>query len=173
MPIDELVEIIQGACAWPDSKEAAEVAFLGSLGERYPKTALDSVKLRAPQMSGDGSVPFAAYIHPTNPDSSAYAGMSIAIFPGSADDRRCLLTFVVGTAGLAPDDEILGRPGHARKVQAVCSWINSEFGKGRFIAWAKHDPARIDESIPNDVTSLRSEERRVGKECRSRWSPYH
>ena len=25
----------------------------------------------------------------------------------------------------------------------------------------------------NDVTLLRSEERRVGKECRSRWSPYH
>ena len=24
-----------------------------------------------------------------------------------------------------------------------------------------------------DVTILRSEERRVGKECRSRWSPYH
>ena len=23
------------------------------------------------------------------------------------------------------------------------------------------------------VMSLRSEERRVGKECRSRWSPYH
>ena len=24
-----------------------------------------------------------------------------------------------------------------------------------------------------DVDQLRSEERRVGKECRSRWSPYH
>ena len=24
-----------------------------------------------------------------------------------------------------------------------------------------------------DVTETRSEERRVGKECRSRWSPYH
>ena len=24
-----------------------------------------------------------------------------------------------------------------------------------------------------DATRLRSEERRVGKECRSRWSPYH
>src|SRR5256885_15570489 len=24
-----------------------------------------------------------------------------------------------------------------------------------------------------EITSLRSEERRVGKECRSRWSPYH
>ena len=26
---------------------------------------------------------------------------------------------------------------------------------------------------PADVMSKRSEERRVGKECRSRWSPYH
>ena len=25
----------------------------------------------------------------------------------------------------------------------------------------------------NDLITLRSEERRVGKECRSRWSPYH
>ena len=25
----------------------------------------------------------------------------------------------------------------------------------------------------NDAKRLRSEERRVGKECRSRWSPYH
>ena len=24
-----------------------------------------------------------------------------------------------------------------------------------------------------DILSMRSEERRVGKECRSRWSPYH
>ena len=25
----------------------------------------------------------------------------------------------------------------------------------------------------NEITKRRSEERRVGKECRSRWSPYH
>ncbi len=25
----------------------------------------------------------------------------------------------------------------------------------------------------NEVSIVRSEERRVGKECRSRWSPYH
>ena len=25
----------------------------------------------------------------------------------------------------------------------------------------------------HDISVLRSEERRVGKECRSRWSPYH
>ena len=28
-------------------------------------------------------------------------------------------------------------------------------------------------SLKGKVRSLRSEERRVGKECRSRWSPYH
>ena len=28
-------------------------------------------------------------------------------------------------------------------------------------------------TAPNDFALTRSEERRVGKECRSRWSPYH
>ena len=43
-------------------------------------------------------------------------------------------------------------------------------------------PHRIGEKVPNaiyveaplnQVDVFRSEERRVGKECRSRWSPYH
>ena len=29
------------------------------------------------------------------------------------------------------------------------------------------------EELKNKQTEMRSEERRVGKECRSRWSPYH
>ena len=29
------------------------------------------------------------------------------------------------------------------------------------------------DNIGGDCTNFRSEERRVGKECRSRWSPYH
>ena len=29
------------------------------------------------------------------------------------------------------------------------------------------------EDIAHALSLLRSEERRVGKECRSRWSPYH
>ena len=31
---------------------------------------------------------------------------------------------------------------------------------------------RLDE-LPAHIPEIRSEERRVGKECRSRWSPYH
>ena len=35
-------------------------------------------------------------------------------------------------------------------------------------------PAEMDIKLDGDtITVSRSEERRVGKECRSRWSPYH
>src|SRR5256885_1123417 len=34
-----------------------------------------------------------------------------------------------------------------------------------------HNVLRV--CLSSDVNSVRSEERRVGKECRSRWSPYH
>ena len=32
---------------------------------------------------------------------------------------------------------------------------------------------KVSSYINNKITEFRSEERRVGKECRSRWSPYH
>ena len=35
------------------------------------------------------------------------------------------------------------------------------------------DRELIDKQEKNKDTEERSEERRVGKECRSRWSPYH
>ena len=31
----------------------------------------------------------------------------------------------------------------------------------------------LEPALPTDTKKIRSEERRVGKECRSRWSPYH
>src|SRR3712207_6872517 len=34
-------------------------------------------------------------------------------------------------------------------------------------------PVRAGEVLGEDADAVRSEERRVGKECRSRWSPYH
>ena len=38
---------------------------------------------------------------------------------------------------------------------------------------AYYAAARADEAVLRDLQAERSEERRVGKECRSRWSPYH
>ena len=44
-------------------------------------------------------------------------------------------------------------------------------GIGREIAiWLAKAGATV---VVNDLVPDRSEERRVGKECRSRWSPYH
>ena len=43
-------------------------------------------------------------------------------------------------------------------------------GFGLYVARSRH--TRLQGDWSSDVCS-RSEERRVGKECRSRWSPYH
>lgn len=43
------------------------------------------------------------------------------------------------------------RPGHARKVQAICQWLNHTYGNGKLIAWAKHDPVRTDLDVPDSV----------------------
>jgi 5-methylcytosine-specific restriction protein B len=105
-----------------------------------------------PEFKGDTGVPFGALIHPSNPDSGPYGGMSFVVFP--MPDVPCLVGLVVGTQGLSPDEEILARPGHARKVGAICSWLNHRYGKGKLCAWAKQDPVRTDLEIPPGVAKI-------------------
>ena len=54
-----------------------------------------------------------------------------------------------------------------QKAQVIATYISMphEVSTAAFIEQAQLDGKR--------VLVLRSEERRVGKECRSRWSPYH
>src|SRR3989449_9188105 len=48
------------------------------------------------------------------------------------------------------------------------------FPAALFEHWGKRDPIGMyEEYLKADGITVRSEERRVGKECRSRWSPYH
>jgi 5-methylcytosine-specific restriction protein B len=75
--------------------------------------------------------------------------MSFVIFP--SDEAPCLIGMCIGTQGLAPDETILGRPGHARKLQAICTWLNHEYGAGSQLAWAKHDPTRTDIDVPATI----------------------
>src|SRR5215469_10643681 len=151
MSLAPLLEIIHSAAqsSWSERNKTAFDALFGSPEGRYPRPAAKSVTLRAPEMSADSGVPFAAYIHPSNPPQGAYSGLSFVIFP--VPDGPCLVGLVVGTQGLSPDEAILGRPGHARKAQAVCSWLNRDFGAGSFVAWAKQDPTRTDLSVPEHV----------------------
>lgn len=124
-------------------------------------------------MSGDENVRFAAYIHPSNPASGSYGGMSIALFP--VDEGPALMTFVTGTGGLHPDEEILGNPGHARKARALCAWLNEAHGAGEQVAWAKHDPVRTDVSVPTEVIATFSAHqaalRRYGREIYALYRP--
>jgi len=151
MSLDPLVQLVRSRQQdkWSERNDDAFKALFGSPEGRYPKAAEKSVTLRAPEMSQDSGVPFAAYIHPANPSKGAYGGFSYVMFPVA--ESPCLVGLVVGTQGLAPDEAILGRPGHARKAQAICAWLNKEFGKGQQIAWAKQDPTRLDVDVPDDL----------------------
>ena len=56
-----------------------------------------------------------------------------------------------------------------KALQAAMDKIEKSFGKGSIMKMGDESVEQV-EVIP---TGSRSEERRVGKECRSRWSPYH
>jgi len=174
MSIAPLLDIINSSKqdSWAQRNGAALSALFGSPDGRYPKQAAKEVTLRAPEMGPEG-VPFAAYIHPSNPTSGPYSGLSFVIFP--IPDRDCLIGLVVGTQGLAPDEAILGRPGHARKVRAICSWLNHEYGRGSLVAWAKQDPTRTDLSVPDVVRTAwadyKSVFERYGREMYAMYCP--
>jgi 5-methylcytosine-specific restriction protein B len=158
---DSLTEIIHSA-ALDSWKERNETALTGLFGTRYAKRAEKAVTLRAPDMRGsDSGVPYAAYIHPSNADAGAYGGMSFVIFP--VEGEPCLVAMVIGTQGLAPDEAILGRPGHVRKMQAIVTWLNHKFGRGDQVAWAKQDPTRIDIDVPDSIQRAWSAYERIFK----------
>src|SRR5476649_2965919 len=52
------------------------------------------------------------------------------------------------------------------------AWLGDTFVQAN-IGWIKETAGSIIQSHPWLLAVIRSEERRVGKECRSRWSPYH
>jgi 5-methylcytosine-specific restriction protein B len=149
--MDSLIELIQtlGTADWQTRCRAAFEELYSAKGGRYPDRAQKVAAQRVPEFKGDTGVPFGALIHPSNPDSGPYGGMSFVVFP--MPDVPCLVGLVVGTQGLSPDEEILARPGHARKVSAICAWLNHRYGKGKLCAWAKQDPVRTDLEVPPSV----------------------
>ena len=66
--------------------------------------------------------------------------------------------------------------GEVRDVTIKGQGIIGHYSDGRsFATYAPNDPTLVTKLGKQNVriTAQRSEERRVGKECRSRWSPYH
>ncbi len=152
--MNKLINLIhnKGMENWSERSKNAFEELFGSDGGRYPEKARNTVTLRAPTFKPGQGVAYASLIHPSNPDSGAYGGMSLVVFP--VPDAPCLIAMCVGTQGLSPDEEVLARPGHGRKVSAICNWLNKKHGKGSLMAWAKQDPVRVDLDVPGNIKRL-------------------
>src|SRR5262245_46285304 len=106
--------------------------------------------LRNRYAMGEDGIPFGALLHPDNPSSGAYGGFSLAWFPTPVGS---LMTLVVGTRGLQPDEGILTRPGHRRRVAALRRYLT----RHGVDAWAKADPASIGVKMPQQTRQLLGE----------------
>ena len=156
--MEQIVDVIYaGRAGW--TEESVRKAFSDVIRARYPRIGDLTSKvndekkfqLRVNSQTDGGSVPFAALIAPDQATSGPYGGMSLVVFPPDAEDpgAPCLLAMGVGTHGLSPDDQVLGRPGHARKCAAIAAWQRAQGGSAG--AWAKQDPTRIDLKLPDSV----------------------
>jgi 5-methylcytosine-specific restriction protein B len=137
--------------------EHARRAFSEALEERYPRvrSLIDKrneerrFQLRVNANAEPKAAPYAALIAPEQELTGAYGGMSFVMFPADEAGHPAVIGMVVGTNGLAPDEAILGRPGHARKCAALAAWLNAQHPGS---AWAKRDPVRVDLDLPRALT---------------------
>ena len=150
MSIDGLVALIAkgmpGDTSRDELSQQTEKAIEGVFGQRYHSRSRRSH--RAALMPKEDSISFAGLLHEDSPTSGVYGGMSLIWFPVPAADGQeagSLLTFVCGTRGLAPDEQILGRPGHARHLQALRRYLRSISGVH---IWTKHDPTNLAQPLP-------------------------
>jgi 5-methylcytosine-specific restriction protein B len=81
--MDSLVKLIQtlGTADWQTRCRPAFDELYSAKGGRYPDRAQKVAAQRVPEFKGDTGVAFGALIHPFNPDSGPYGGMSFVVFP--------------------------------------------------------------------------------------------
>jgi 5-methylcytosine-specific restriction protein B len=148
-----LADAIAAGAATTDTEILA--AMRGVFGERYHKRSgqhLDHERppfIRNAYGRGGGEtehVAYAGFINPENPPSGPYGGTSLVWFPR---EEGCLIDFGIGTRGLSPDEGILTRPGHRRRISSLRRYLVS---KGVPVAWARQDPATIGVPVPDLIT---------------------
>jgi 5-methylcytosine-specific restriction protein B len=131
--------------------ERARAALEGFARDRYGKAGERRLQVRA--NGAEDGAPYAALIPYGQPRMGAYGGMSFVLFPSK--DAPALVSLVIGTNGLAPDEQALGRPGHARKVRAIAAWLSAT----RAVAWRGPSAIRCAPISPCPAESRRSSTR--------------
>lgn len=145
--LDALVDVIRSG---RQAEEGAPRAALAALfGSRFMKAREKDAQIRdafgLAKSDGDDSVPYAGLINPDNPPSGPYGGTSLVWFPAATGS---LIGLGVGTRGLSPDEGILTRPGHRRRIAALRRYL-ARFG---IDAWSKPDPSALGTLVPKVVT---------------------
>lgn len=139
---------------WSDSirseiSEALQARYLRLKDVTDKRNDERKFQLRLNSQTGENSVPYVALIPGDQDTSGPYGGMSFVVFPADEDGKPGLIAMVVGTNGISPDEEILGRQGHARKCGAITAWARGlDIGVR---AWSKRDPVRVDVQLPDAV----------------------
>src|SRR6185437_11625242 len=147
---DELDELVATICSGRQAVEGSPRTALASLfGSRFMKAREKDAQIRdafgLAKSDGDESVPYAGLINPDNPPSGPYGGTSLVWFPAATSS---LIGLGVGTRGLSPDEGILTRPGHRRRIAALRRYL-ARLGVD---AWSKPDPAALGTFVPKVVT---------------------
>ncbi|MSP91871.1 MAG: hypothetical protein EXR79_08755 [Myxococcales bacterium] len=140
--------------AWADQ---AHDKLQTALGNRYQRVGDLKDRQGDKHIAGrfnvkddEGNIPYVGLIAPGQERMGPYGGMSFVLFPADVPHQRpALVTMVVGTQGLAPDEGLLGRPGHARACRGIAEWYRRQLGPRA--AWAKVDPVRVDLDVPAAV----------------------
>jgi 5-methylcytosine-specific restriction enzyme B len=132
------------------AEEQVASALKEIFGSRYYQTHLKDAQIRSAAyrlgaMEDDRGVPYAGLIAPDNPSSGAYGGTSIVWFP--TKENGSLLGFGVGTRGISPDEGLLTRPGHRRRVEGQRRLLSRQ----GISCWTKSDPAALGAEVPQSV----------------------
>ncbi|MFO0757876.1 MAG: AAA family ATPase [Byssovorax sp.] len=151
MPKDPvLFELAAAACRGLPGPEGGMRRLIEKLfGSRYHSRHLAPSAIRDAygRHGGDAEegVPFAGLIHPDNPPKGPYGGTSVVWFP--TKEHGSLIDFGAGTRGLSPDEGILTRPGHRRRMISLRRYL----ARRGIEAWTKPDPTALGIPVPKVV----------------------
>src|SRR6266542_857852 len=108
-------------------------------------------------------------------DPAGVVSTTASIFAPGAAPRTMIVWACATAAAMVRNDVTATRTHHVRAnfVRSTEDILTIILQKTRMRSVRAHGGHGVLFQAADDPTPLRSEERRVGKECRSRWSPYH